>query len=412
MPRIRITGVVKAMNRAREQLSAGIPEAEKADFRASVQSSITQIETICREHRTTPDALPAPSRRAYQYLKSIDLDNLPERLANAPPPPKKIRISNLIAGVNTLHADMSELVKRPGRDNIRLALSNEAVAKMLADIQQRTARVEEICQQKGAHPADLPNPSRNAYAWLKFLSVPENFRTHLLALSIAHQEARQANCRKKRPAERRQTPLHIQFYNIPHLYRFQERQDGIHLTAHEALIHAPRAVLKALVCAALLGKETTYAQRVNDFATTEEFDEYTLALAIMVEVAEISTRGHHYDLADLFQRLNNQYFAGKLSLPNLHWNKTLTHRKMGHYQPATDTILISLTLDSPTVPAYVIEFVMYHEMLHKKLGIQKINGRRYAHTPAFRAAERKFARYAEANAFLNQLGQALASGSR
>ena len=45
---------------------------------------------------------------------------------------------------------------------------------------------------------------------------------------------------------------------------------------------------------------------------------------------------------------------------------------------------------------------MYHEMLHKKLDIQTINGRRYTHTFEFRTAERKFERHAEA-----QMGQKL-----
>jgi hypothetical protein len=47
---------------------------------------------------------------------------------------------------------------------------------------------------------------------------------------------------------------------------------------------------------------------------------------------------------------------------------------------------------------------MYHEMLHKAFGVKAINGRRYAHTPAFRAAEAKFHHYQEAQEFLKSLG--------
>jgi hypothetical protein len=43
---------------------------------------------------------------------------------------------------------------------------------------------------------------------------------------------------------------------------------------------------------------------------------------------------------------------------------------------------------------------MYHELLHKVMGSKVVNGRRYAHTPAFREAERAFPRYEEAEAFL------------
>ncbi len=407
MSRIRIAGIVKAMNRVREWIDTGIPQAEVEGFRALVKDSVAQVESICREHNATPQDLPAPSRRAYQYLKSVDLENIPIREADAPPPPQRVRVKRLVAITNVIHAQMEESAKRPGRKQSRLALTNEDIADMLADIQRHVARVEEICQDSNAHPVDLPTPSRRAYEWLKFLSVPENLHTHLLALSIALQQPRSRKGRRKKAATRQKTRLHVRFYNIPHLYRYQEQQDGIHLTVHEAFIHAPGSVLKALARTAQFGRKTVLSQHINQFASTEEFAECALALESTTLFSETPIRGRHYRLVDIFQRVNEQYFDGQLSQPRLVWNKTITHRKMGHYQPASDTILISLTLDAPDIPAYVIEFVVYHEMLHKKLGVQMVNGRHYAHTSAFRTAERQFERYAEAQTFLNRLGQKL-----
>ncbi|MFN2286346.1 MAG: topoisomerase II, partial [Anaerolineae bacterium] len=89
----------------------------------------------------------------------------------------------------------------------------------------------------------------------------------------------------------------------------------------------------------------------------------------------------------------------------LTWNKTLTHRKFGHYQTTTNTVMLSLSLDDAAVPPYVVDFVMYHELLHKHLGIKFVNGRRYAHTAEFRDAERRFAQYAQAETFLAQLAK-------
>jgi predicted metal-dependent hydrolase len=76
---------------------------------------------------------------------------------------------------------------------------------------------------------------------------------------------------------------------------------------------------------------------------------------------------------------------------------------MGHYNAHTDTLMLSITLDAVPVPRYVIDYVMYHEMLHKQFGVSVVNGRRYAHTPEFRAAEQAFARYEEAEAYLAQM---------
>ncbi len=65
--------------------------------------------------------------------------------------------------------------------------------------------------------------------------------------------------------------------------------------------------------------------------------------------------------------------------------------------------MISRTLDYADVPAFVIDFVMYHELLHKKLGVAWRNGRRAVHTPAFRREENRFEQYTAAEAALAAL---------
>ena len=89
--------------------------------------------------------------------------------------------------------------------------------------------------------------------------------------------------------------------------------------------------------------------------------------------------------------------------PVLTWNNLITHIKFGHYVPSTDTVMISIVLDTKEVPSYVLDHVMHHELLHKKLGAKVVGGRRMAHTPEFRAEERKFRRYQEAQTFLSKL---------
>jgi hypothetical protein len=89
--------------------------------------------------------------------------------------------------------------------------------------------------------------------------------------------------------------------------------------------------------------------------------------------------------------------------PALTWNRTLTARKFGHYQPGRDAIMISVTLDDPEVPAFALDFVMYHELLHKKHGSMTVNGRRLSHNQAFRAEERRFAQYHEAERLIREL---------
>lgn len=119
-----------------------------------------------------------------------------------------------------------------------------------------------------------------------------------------------------------------------------------------------------------------------------------------------SARGTIYDLDKVFQRLNRRYFDGALATPTLSWSQRETSRIFGHHDGTHDTIVISRTLDAPDVPDWVVEFVLYHEMLHIKHPVRVINGRRFIHTAAFRADERRFPQHIEAQAWLEKLADA------
>ena len=81
----------------------------------------------------------------------------------------------------------------------------------------------------------------------------------------------------------------------------------------------------------------------------------------------------------------------------------MTASKFGHYQPSRDTVMLSVSLDDAKIPAYVVDFVMYHELLHKKHSAMIVNGRRLSHSPAFREDERRFAEYIQAESQLKEL---------
>lgn len=103
--------------------------------------------------------------------------------------------------------------------------------------------------------------------------------------------------------------------------------------------------------------------------------------------------GRTYDLERIFVHLNQKYFDNTLAQPTLSWSTRRTKRILGHHDPVHDTIVISRSLDRAAVPRYVIEYVMYHEMLHIKHEPRMVNGKRRFHTSAFRAEEKQFAQY-------------------
>ena len=118
-----------------------------------------------------------------------------------------------------------------------------------------------------------------------------------------------------------------------------------------------------------------------------------------------SAQGRVYDLEKLFARLNRRYFGGEIPPPVLTWSQRRTRTILGHHDGAHETIVISKTLDSPEVPAWFVEFILYHEMLHIKHPARIINGRRFYHTKAFRAEEQRFPYYEEAQEWLDRVAR-------
>lgn len=110
--------------------------------------------------------------------------------------------------------------------------------------------------------------------------------------------------------------------------------------------------------------------------------------------------GDNFDLAEIFAELNEIYFEGKIETPLLSWSQQPTYRRLGHHDPAHKAIIISRSLDAPRVPAFVVAFVLYHEMLHIKHPQIYKNGRRYIHTREFRNDEEQFQFFEEAERWI------------
>ncbi len=116
-----------------------------------------------------------------------------------------------------------------------------------------------------------------------------------------------------------------------------------------------------------------------------------------------SPRGHFYDLDTMFEDLNARFFHGLMARPRMSWSQTKTRRILGHYDPAHNAIIISRIFDHPQVPPYVLEYIVYHEMLHLKHPVKLRGSRRCVHSAEFQMEEKLFPQAAEANAFLKRL---------
>lgn len=91
-------------------------------------------------------------------------------------------------------------------------------------------------------------------------------------------------------------------------------------------------------------------------------------------------------LFEVFARLNDEYFDGLLDRPNMIFGQDST-TTLGHYNYSTDTVSISTILKKEDD---LLDFVVYHELLHKKHGFKHDGTRGKYHTKEFRQDERAF----------------------
>jgi hypothetical protein len=113
--------------------------------------------------------------------------------------------------------------------------------------------------------------------------------------------------------------------------------------------------------------------------------------------------GEHFDLVEIFEELNLGYFGGLMARPALSWSRNASRTLLGHFDAAHNTIIISRIFDRPQTPRWLVEYIMYHEMLHLKYPVQHRGSRRCVHSAEFRAEEQSFPQYDQAKERLKHL---------
>ena len=186
------------------------------------------------------------------------------------------------------------------------------------------------------------------------------------------------------------------------------RKDHLEVCISDVLQDAPRLVLEALA-EILLCK--VYRRRASREAR-ECYLAYVLSPSIRPRIDEarrqrgrkrlLPARGRHHNLEEIFQRLNENFFNGELSVTGLGWSLQNSRTMLGHYDAGHGMIVINRALDSPTAPAHLVEYLVFHEMLHMRFPVERNGHRRVVHSREFRKAEREFPKYEESRKSLKQ----------
>jgi hypothetical protein len=387
MKKLRIAGLVGFAKRVGQELTGPVSAGRLAQLREEVEGIIAGIEQLFRARRCQARNLPAPSRRAFQFLKRLNLDAIvPDEESSADNgfPPDSVSFRGLARHFENLLDRLARNVGRPGLE--------EVYKKIVSD----HAKIEEDVRANHVRPEQLRKPAREMRGWFAYFAQRTHFDRYCAAV------------RRAEPAFRASSlwSAHESFEVLVH---FRPMSGMYHIFGYSAraIVQLPtpaicfdEGILQSV--ARIAFKKGGDRKAVHHAAGSAPYQKIAGALERLGGVVT-QARGIHHDLDASFDRVNAEYFHGAVRRPHLAWSRTFAMRRYGHYEPAHDTIMVNTVLDRPTVPECAIDLVVYHELLHKHLGITWKNNRMAAHTRELKEKEQAFRQYEQARAVLRKL---------
>ena len=178
---------------------------------------------------------------------------------------------------------------------------------------------------------------------------------------------------------------------------FRRTRERLHLRLHHMFLSAGDMEVAA-IAKFVNAKDPVARERIERYISR-----YAHLIGVKLPGHINPHRGKVYDLEQVFRSLNRRYFQNRVRARILWGLRTRRERKrtirLGYYCDSEKKIVINPALDRRCVPRYVLEWIVFHEMLHQVVGFELINGVLVAHTREFRRREQQFPRYTKAAAW-------------
>jgi len=110
--------------------------------------------------------------------------------------------------------------------------------------------------------------------------------------------------------------------------------------------------------------------------------------------------GEHIDLEESYQRLIDMGLVSRDEDLKITWTKQPNVKRIGYCSVLMKVIAISSVFDSPSIPDFVCDFVLYHELIHLGKGFDPFDQR---HGTDFRVLEDLYPMRKEAEDWLKRL---------
>ncbi len=182
------------------------------------------------------------------------------------------------------------------------------------------------------------------------------------------------------------------------------------LRIHRSFVGAPPEALEA-VAAFLESRKGSDRSRAALAVIRQHFHQHHPERR--TRQTTLRPEGTMYDLREIVADLNRRYFGDRLAV-GVTWGRSsggaahhcrrrrTSSLQLGSYSYEERLIRLHGVLDQPTIPRFVIEAIIFHELLHADMPPVVRHGRRYVHTPEFRRREREYRHLDKANRWIQE----------
>src|SRR5262245_11834452 len=103
MKSIRFSGLVRLATRVQRELAAVVPDNKREELRTQVERAVAWVDRTLDEYGVGLRAVPGPTRRAYDFLRTLEFTDVPGSIADAPRELRRpVALSGVVAHVQRL----------------------------------------------------------------------------------------------------------------------------------------------------------------------------------------------------------------------------------------------------------------------------------------------------------------------
>ncbi|MDD1773276.1 MAG: M48 family metallopeptidase [Methanomassiliicoccales archaeon] len=157
------------------------------------------------------------------------------------------------------------------------------------------------------------------------------------------------------------------------------------------------------------GRREVYTDRLRTWLQSQEFILRNRPLYLeRSRNLTLSSAGRVLDLHEIRDNLKNKGLIEDSSDAFLSWTVCGNVHRVGYCSIIMRVIAISSILDTASMPDYVAEYVLYHEILHLESGRGSLSS---GHGREFRMKEKMYPEWREADEWLKKVASKRAPGS-